>query len=173
LQRRFPEGKSASTVQQYVDKIEMYKAEEKMKFRTLRRLDPTSEGERLYSQARQYEVFGDRITAYEKYESMIRVLGDARESRPFANLARRQMAAIDAASDGRPDRVKVVTEALQKAEDLYKNDNVMEARKMWNSIISLYEKDRELKPQVRKAKARLADKEDPDAEPEQSEKTSG
>jgi serine/threonine protein kinase len=173
LQRRFPEGQSASTVQQYVDKIEMYKAEEKMKFRTLRRLDPTSEGERLYSQARQYEVFGDRITAYEKYESMIRVLGDAKESRPFANLARRQMAAIDAASDGKPDRVKVVTEALQKAEDLYKNDNVMEARKMWNSIISLYEKDRELKPQVRKAKARLADKEDPDAEPDEGEKTSG
>src|SRR5262245_2362856 len=173
LQRRFPEGKSASTVQHYVDKIEMYKAEEKMKFRTLRRLDPTSEGERLYSQARQYEVFGDRITAYEKYESMIRVLGDAKESRPFANLARRQMAAIDAASDGKPDRVKVVTEALQKAEDLYKNDNVMEARKMWNSIISLYEKDRELKPQVRKARARLADKEDPDAEPEEGEKTSG
>jgi serine/threonine protein kinase len=173
LQRRFPEGKSASAVQQYIDKIEMYDAEEKMKFRTLRRLDPTSEGERLYSQARQYEVFGDRITAYEKYESMIRVLGDAKESRPFANLARRQMAAIDAASDGKPDRVKVVTEALQKAEDLYKNDNVMEARKMWNSIISLYEKDRELKPQVRKARARLAEKEDPDAEPEESEKTSG
>jgi len=174
LQRRFPEGNSAPAVQQYVDKIEMYKAEEKMKFRTLRRLDPTSEGERLYSQARQYEVFGDRVTAYERYESMIQVLGDARESRPFVNLARRQIAQID--SDGKPDRLKIVADAMQRAEDLYTEGNVIEARKIWTSIVSLYSSNLELKPQVAKARkrlARLADKEDPDAEPEESDKTSG
>jgi len=173
LQRRFPEGKSASAVQQYIDKIEMHKAEEKMKYRTRIKQEPASEGERLYSQALQYEIFGDRVTAYEKYESMIQVLGDGKESRPFVNLARRQMARIEGSSDGKPDRIKVVAEALQKAEDLYKDGNVMEARKMWNSIITLYGNNRELKPQVRKARARLADKEDPDAEPEEGEKTSG
>jgi hypothetical protein len=174
LERRFPNGASAPTVQQYIDKIEMYKAEEKMKFRTLRRLDPASEGERLYSQARQYEVFGDRVTAYENYESMIRVLGDARESRPFVNLARRQMAQID--SDGKPDRLKIVGDAMQRAENLYQEGNVMEARKIWTSIVALYGSNLELKPQVAKARkqlTRLADKDDAGVEPEEGARAPG
>jgi serine/threonine-protein kinase len=173
LQRRFPNGKSAATVQEYVDRIEMHRAEEKMKFRTRMKQEPASEGERLYSQARQYELFGDRVTAYESYENMIRVLGDSRESRPFVNLAKRQIAQIDAESDGKPDRLKIVANAMERADKLFNDGNVMEARKVWSSIVSLYEKNRELKPQVRKARARLAEKEDPDAEPEETEKTSG
>src|SRR5262249_30616044 len=94
LQKRFPTGSSASAVQQYIDKIEMHKAEEKLRLKNRLGKEPTSEGERLYSQARQYELFGDRVTALEKYESMIQVLGDAPESRPYANLARRQKAQI-------------------------------------------------------------------------------
>jgi hypothetical protein len=127
----------------------------------------------LYSQAHQYEVFGDRVSALEKYDSMIRVLGDAAEARAYVNLARRQKAQIEGAADGKPDRLKIVAEAMQKADNLYKDGNVMEARKMWNSIVSLYGDNRELKPQVRKARARLADKEDPDDEPEETEKASG
>jgi len=164
LQSRFPNGKSAPIVRQYLDKIEMHEAEEKLRYKTRWGKEPTSEGERLYAQARQYELFGDRVTALEKYESMIQVLGDAPESRPYANLAKRQKAEIEGASDGRPDRLKIVAEAMQNAEKLYQAGNVVEARKTWNSIITLYGNNRELRPQVRKAKARLADREDPDAE---------
>jgi serine/threonine-protein kinase len=173
LQRRFPNGASAPAVQQYIDKIEMYKAEERLKLKNRLGKDPTSEGERLYAQARRYELFGDRISALEKYDSMIQVLGTAPESRPYVNLARRQKAQIESASDGKLDRLKVVGDAMQRAESLYKDGNVMEARKIWNSVISLYGNIRELKPQVRKARARLADKEDPEAEPEEAEKTPG
>jgi len=163
LQKRFPDGKSAPIVQQYVDKIEMRKAEDRLMNKARLGKLPTNEGERLYAQARQYELFGDRVTALEKYESMIAVLDNTPEARPYVNLARRQRQQIESDSAGKPDRLKIVAEAMQRADGLYKEGNVIEAGKIWKSVITLYEANRELRPQVRKAKARLADKEDLDA----------
>jgi eukaryotic-like serine/threonine-protein kinase len=169
LQTRFPDGHSAPIVRQYLDKIEMHDAEEKVRFKARKDLDPSSEGERLFMQARRYEVFGDRVTALDKYESMIQVLGDSPEARPYKNLAKRQKADIEAESGGRPDSLKVVAEAMANAEKAYQQGNVVQAQTIWKSIINLYGTNRELRPQVRKARARLADKEDPDPEPEGQE----
>ncbi len=112
-------------------------------------------------------MFGDRVTAVEKYESMIQVLGKGVESRPYVNLARRQKAQIESAGDGKPDRLKIVADALQQAKVMYHEGKVVEARKIWNSIVSLYGNNRELKPQVREARSNLVKgvKEDSDSEP--------
>lgn len=160
LQQKFPNGASASTVQDYVDKIEMHKTEEKLKNRARLGKDPDDEGGVLYMQARKYELFGDRITALEKYNSMVQVLGDNPERRPYVNLAKRQIAEIESGGEGAGDRQKIVTEALQKAEKLYAEGNSVEAHKIWNSIVSLYSENKEMRSLVRKARARLADKED-------------
>jgi serine/threonine-protein kinase len=169
LQKRFPDGKSASFVTESIDKIKMRKAEDQLMNKMRLGREPGSEGERLYAQARRYELFGDRVTALEKYDSMIQVLPDEGESRPFVNLARRQRAQIDSASEGKPDRLKIVTEALKKADEQYQAGNVVEANKTWNSIISLYENNKELRPLVKRARARLANKTDPDDEPNAEE----
>ncbi len=147
LQTKYPDGKSAPAVRQYLDQIAMHETEEKLKYRTRLNKEPETEGERLYTQARQYELFGDRVTALEKYESMIQVLGDSPEVRPYVNLAKRQKAQIEEAGASKLDRLKIVGEALQNAEELYSSDN------------------KELRPQVRKSRARLANKEDPEDEP--------
>ena len=55
---------------------------------------------------------GDRVTALEMYEGMIRVLPDQGETRPFANLARRQKAQIETSSEGKSDRLTIVKAAL-------------------------------------------------------------
>lgn len=169
LQRRFPDGKYGSLVQDYVDKIDAHKAEEVLKNKMRFGKEPSNEGERLYKQARDFELFGDRVTALEKYESMIQVLGDKSEMRPYVNLAKRQMREIESSNAQPPDRIQIVADAMKKAEDFYKEGNGVEARKIWKSIIALYGSNSELRPQVRKARARLADKEDPDAEPEATE----
>jgi serine/threonine-protein kinase len=166
LQTRFPDGESAALVQQYIDKIDMHDAEEKLKYKTRWGKEPATEGERLYAQARQYELFGDRVTALEKYESMIQVLGDGSEARPYVNLAKRQKAQIESSGDARLDRLEIVAKAMQSADKAYRDGKVVEANQIWKSIIALYGENKELRPQVRKARARLADKEDPDAEPE-------
>jgi serine/threonine-protein kinase len=166
LIKRFPDGKSASTVQQYVDRIEMHKTEEKLKWKSRHGQEPESEGGRLYAQAYQYELFGDRVTALEKYESMIQVLGDGADNRPYVNLARRQKAQIESSSEGRPDRVKIVTEALAKGDALHKEGKTVEAQQMWKSIISLYGSNQELKPLVKQARWRVDNNEVPEDEPE-------
>ena len=166
LRQRFPDGKSAAFVTESIDKIEMRKAEDKLMNKMRLGRDPSSEGERLYAQARRYELFGDRVTALEMYDSMIQVLADEGETRPFVNLARRQKALIESAGDAKPDRLKIVTEALKKADEQYQSGSVVEANKTWNSIISLYENNKELRPLVKRARDRLANKTDRDDEPE-------
>jgi hypothetical protein len=158
LQRRFPDGKSAAFVTDSIDKIEMRKAEDRLMNRVRLGREPASEGERLYAQARKYEQFGDRVTALEMYDSMIRVLPDEGETRPFARLARRQKAQIESSSEGKSDRLAIVKAALEKADELYNSGETIEANKTWNSIVSLYEKNNEMRTFVKRARDRLANK---------------
>lgn len=161
LQARFPGGKYVEQVQNYVDKLEMHKAEEKIKFNNRLGREPNSEGERLYGQARQYEQFGDRITALERYEAMIRLLESTPEARPFVNLARRQKAQIESSGSGNlEERINLIAAALARADELYNSGKSIDARKIWNDLISLYGNNRELEPQVQRARDRLAGKRD-------------
>jgi serine/threonine-protein kinase len=159
-QRRFPEGPHAAQVQEWIDMIEMDTTEKRFKANMHRGRDPASEAERLYRQAWRYEEFGDRITALEKYESMVHLLGDKPESRPFVNLARRQIAAIEQAGLDKNERIEIVNAALAKADKSYEEGDTLAARKTWNSIVTLYAANRELEPQVERAQARLARKDD-------------
>lgn len=164
LQEKFPNGKHADQVQQYIDKIEMHKAEERLKMSNRIGREPKTEGERLYSQARQYEQFGDRVSAVERYDAMIKLLENDREARPYVNLARRQKAQIESAG-GHEDRLKIIGDALARAEATYQAGNVVEARKIWTSIVSLYDQNRECKPLVQRARKRLSNDKD-DTEPD-------
>jgi serine/threonine-protein kinase len=158
LRKRFPEGRHAAEVQEFVDRIEMQQAEDRIKNRIKRGLEPEGEAERLFADAWKFELFGDRITALEKYRGMEQVLKDRAEDRPFANLARRHIAQINQAGGDANDRLKIVDEALAKAERFFENGNVLEARKTWDSIVTLYAQNRELEPQVKRARDRLAGK---------------
>jgi serine/threonine-protein kinase len=166
LQRRYPDGKSAQFVTDSIDKIQMRKAEEALKNRVRLGKDLTSEGERLYAQAVRYEQFGDRVTALEMYESLIHLLAENADARPYVNLARRQKAQIETSSEGKQDRLKIVTEALAQADSKYQSGEVIEANKIWSSIVSLYEQNRELAPLVKQARKRLANKFDTNDETE-------
>jgi serine/threonine-protein kinase len=159
LQRRFPNGKYVDQVQQYIDTFDMYRAEEQLKTNNRLNLDPANEGERLYSQARRYEVFGDRITAYERYSSMVELLKDHKDQkgiRPFVNLARRQMAEIDKGE--KLDRQQIVEDALARADEAYRDGKTLQAHNIWRSIVRLYTGNEELRPQVEAAQTALARK---------------
>lgn len=158
LQKRFPQGKYTEQVQQYVDKFEMHRAEERIKNNNRIGREPANEGERLYSQARQYELFGDLVTALEKYKSIVELLKDKTELRPYANLARRQIHQIESLSAGHLDRRKLVVEALARGDQLYREGKNLEATTVWNGVITLYGGNRELAPQVEYARARIAGK---------------
>lgn len=150
---RFPDGPLAGKARDYLDQIEMNLAERQARKRLERGADPEHEGERLYLEADRIEKFGDRILALEKYESMIELLKDEK-FRPYVMLAQRQAAKIKAEGTG-IDRVEIVNRALIKAEDLMLKGQKLEARRIWQSIETLYSDKRELERQVHHAQKRI------------------
>lgn len=158
LAEEYPNEPFSPQVQEYIDIVEMEMAEDSIETRSkVGQREPKNEGERLYIQAYEYEQFGDRITALEKYRGIVEVL-DANnpEERPFVNLSLRQIKEIE--SGGTDDnRVEIVTSALDRADDLYNNGKTIDAERIWRSLIDLYGDNRELKPLVDKARARRAE----------------
>lgn len=94
--------------------------------------------------------------ASNKYRSLIDLLKDREQGRPFVNVARRQIAQIEQGGGDQEDRVQIVNEALACAEQLYKDGQTVDAQKIWNSIVVLYRNNREMDPLVKRASARLA-----------------
>lgn len=160
LQKKYPKGKYADKVQQYIDKIEMAKTEKRIEFSRKLGKDPANEAERLYVQAHKYEEFGDRVTAAEKYGSMIQLFQErseqeGSEDRPYVNLAKRQKELIERGGTNGEDRLKLVDSALERADKLFADGKALEARKLWQSIETLYSGNGEMQPQVERAQTRL------------------
>lgn len=154
LLERFPQGKHAAWARQQVDVIEMHLAEQRLRNHARLGRLPTSEAERLYGEAWRYEQFGDRVTALERYRALLDLLPDDESNRPFLNLARRQIAAIE--SNAEPtDRLQLVESALERAEEQHRQGQVLEARKTWSSVVALYADNQELEPLVARARKRL------------------
>lgn len=155
LQTKYPTGKYAEKVQAYIDKIEMAKTEKKIEFGRKLGRDPSTEAERLFIQAHKYEEFGDRVTAADKYRSMIQLLKERTEDRAYVNLARRQLALLETGGAQGEDRLKLVDAALDRADKLFVEGKSLEARKLWQSIETLYSSNGEMQPQVERSRARL------------------
>lgn len=157
-QQKFPEGKHAGQVQQYVDQVEMHQAERRARATAKTGRDPNSEAERLFLEADRYEKFGDRISALEKYESMVVLLKDREQDRAFVMLAKKRIQEIEAAGGDPVDRVQMVDQSLARADELAQQGKTIEARTIWNSIMTLYAGNQELEVQVRQARQRLSEK---------------
>ena len=154
LLERFPQGKYASHVRDYVDQIEMHRAERRVLTDARLGREPKSEAERLFREALGFEQFGDRVTALEKYESMTELLKGREEDRAFVNLARRHKRDIEDAGGKRDDRIAIVNDALKQADSLHAAGQVLDARKIWSSIVTLYSSNSEFEQQVAVATAR-------------------
>jgi len=142
-------------VREWLDQIDMHTAEQKIDRDIQRGREPKTEAERLYASAKRYEIFGDRVTAIERYRSLVNLLDKNDEARPLVNLARRQIATIEQSPGSQADRLEIVDRALADADRLYADGRVVEARQKWNSIVTLYGANRELEPQVERARQRL------------------
>jgi hypothetical protein len=154
LLEKFPNGTHADEARAYIDQIDMASAEKRLKLNQRFRREPSSEGEQLYAEAINYEQFGDRFTALEKYDSIVHLLKDKPEDRPFVNLALRQKAAIEKSGDS-GDRAKFIEERLQHADKLAAEGKGRDARDIWKSIIELYGDKREFASFVARADERL------------------
>ena len=115
--------------------------------------DPKSEAERLYLKAREFERFGDNVTAREQFRALVELLQEREDDRPFRNLAKRQLAGLDAAGAGSVDRKQIVETALKKAREQFLAGKKHLAEETWLSIIKLYESNADFADEVTEARA--------------------
>jgi serine/threonine-protein kinase len=159
LVSKFPDGQFAAKAQEHLDFIEADTLRRQME--TRRNKDPRSEAERLYREAREFENFGDRITALEKYRAMIEVLKSRDEDRGFVTLARQQVKKLEESGVDALDRVEIVNACLRDADTLALGGKEFEAKRKWESVVTLYKTNKEFEPHVAYAQARL-DKKTPE-----------
>ncbi len=157
LLAKFPDGQYAEEAQVYIDDLDMASAERKLSFKLKLGREPTNEAERLYWQAWSFEQFGDRVGALDKYHSMVDLLSHEGPDRPYVNLARRQAAEIER-QGASSDRLQFVAKRLADADQLAADGEQIEARKIYNSIITLYGHDREFEALVEHAQLQLSGK---------------
>jgi len=135
---RYPKGEHASQGREWLDQIEMYRTERRIETNLKVGKEPANEAERLYLTAGQYERFGDRITALEKYEAIPKVIASNDENRPYLNLARRQTEKIRSSVSGDTDRTAFIQGQLEEADKLYTDGKTLQAREKWQAIVRLY-----------------------------------
>ncbi len=157
LLRMYPNGQLAETAEEHLRVLDMQSAQRKFEFNVKHGREPKSEAERLYKEAWDFEQFGDRIAALEKYRGMVAVLVDGDEDATrtaFVNLARRKLAEIEAAGSDH-DRIQFIEARLQDAEQLSTQGKELDAQKIWRGIIELYGNKPEFQALVNRAEGRL------------------
>lgn len=159
LLERFPDGAHADEAREWLDRIEMDRHEKSAERRANMGREPQSEAERIYMEAQQYQRFGDRLTALEKYEGMQSLFEGDEAARPFVNLARREAHKIKERVGGEEDPLQFVREELAKADALYLNNEKVQARSRWQAIITLYQSNPEFDSLVQQARERILDAE--------------
>jgi len=171
LLAKYPEGRRAPKAQEYLDQIEITFLERQARNRKLRSKPPESPGEKFFMEADRYKQFGDRITALNKYESMIALLKDGpgkkelsaeeeqqwHDNRLFVEMARREVAQMKAEGVDKLDSQQIIENALKRADELDASTNTslrIEARDIWNSIVELYADNQEFADYVQLARER-------------------
>ncbi len=152
---RFGEGKHTEWAKEQIAWVNMQEAERQIDRHQRMGIAPKSEPERRYLEAKSFEDFGDRVTALEKYRGIVKILSDNESDRPIINLARRQMRAIESLPVDANQLQKLLIAKLEEANRLYEKSDVVAAKQIWESIVILYEGNRDLAPLVTKAQERL------------------
>lgn len=157
LLRMYPDGEFAAQAEEHIRQLDMASAKRKFEFNVKFGREPKSEAELLYKEAWDFEQFGDRIAALDKYRSMVAVLVDGNEDATrtaFVNLARQNIAEIEAKGSD-DDRIDFIEGRLQDADQLSLNGKELDAKKIWRGIIELYGNKPEFQSLVERAEVRL------------------
>lgn len=153
---KFPEGIYSEWAQEQLDMVEMRNAEERMRRNLRVGREPSSEGERKFSEAVRFERFGDRVTALDKYKGIVKLLKDEEKDRPFVNLAKRQIAVLESNPPSVEELRRFLQEKLAEADQLYEASDLLGSRQIWEGIVSLYNGNQEMIGFVEKAQRRLS-----------------
>jgi hypothetical protein len=159
LADRFPDGKNGQWALSQLEEIEMEAEMELAEARIQKHkrfgLEPTSEGERKYAEARRFESFEDRITALELYKGIVNLLKDEENERAFVNLARKRIEEIEAKPSNAEELRMLLKRKLEQADKQYRDGNTVGAKQIWEGIVNLYRLNKEVQPIVEEAQKKI------------------
>lgn len=157
FRERFPESKYAEQLAEFDTKVAIYRAERRLENNMRLQKPPQSEAERRMRDAFQKEQFGDRLTAWNLYEAVITLYKDSEDKydQAFVALARRQIANIKQAAGELMSLTEQIEGKLEEAQQLIDKGNPVAARTLLQSIIDLYQDNKEAETLVRRAREAL------------------
>ncbi|MBC7852740.1 MAG: serine/threonine protein kinase [Pirellulaceae bacterium] len=156
LVARYPGTEFASRAQEHLEVIDMNLAENRVKKLHKLGREPNIEAARLYLEASKFEEFGDRVTALDKYQSIVDLIKPEGDDRLYVLLARREAGRLKSdKSTVADERGKFIDQKLAQAEQLQKDGKVLEARKILTGIVALYGDNAEYATFVSKVQKRL------------------
>jgi hypothetical protein len=160
LLERFPNTEHADEIEEFQFRYAVHMAEARIE--NIDRFDraPEFEADRQYHAAKRDEQRGDRLSAWQKYEAVVRLFDDSEhlEERAVAELARRRIAAIRAAArdeQNADQQRQFVEEKLKFADSLAESGDVLRAREVLESLVEIYDGNRELASLVSEARQRI------------------
>lgn len=152
---RFPDGQYADEANAWMLKIDTRDLERQIEQRISRNKEPRNEPERLYMVARDFEQFGDRVSAIDRYKSLQSLLDKNSEQRAYHNLAGQRITAIEASVGEEDSRLSFVEAQIDQGDELFLSGKKLLAKQKWESIVRLYKDNPEFEFQVERAKMRI------------------
>jgi eukaryotic-like serine/threonine-protein kinase len=155
LREHYPETTFTDEVAEFEQKRMMYQAETRARNNERLGRPADSEAERLFTEAWEYEKMGDRMTAWQKYEALISLFNrsDDEYDRAYVGLARRRIGSIKSDPGGGESQLDFVRDQINKAKRLQGSGDLVEARRILDSVVALYDGNQELQPLVDQARS--------------------
>lgn len=159
LLRRFPKGKHAARANEFLENLETDMAEEQLMAKIKKGRELRDEVEKKFEEAYKFELFGDRVTAIERYNSVATIFSSQPKAVPICNLARRRIAEIQKnGTQSAAERQKLIEDKINQADDLDRKNRLTEAKDIWRSLLNLYGDNQELRRQMKYVDARFSGK---------------
>ncbi len=155
LVERFPEGKYHEWAEEKIGWVNAREAERRMeRDERLGRKDKWNQSQLQYAEARNYERFGDYVSALEKYRAIQTLFRDQEESDPILFLASEGIERIRQMKD-RDSLQTLLQKKMVEAGEAYSRAQISVAKMTWEAIVELYDGNQQVAPIVNQAKANL------------------
>lgn len=160
LLERFPDTQHKAEIEKFQFRYAIHEAQERIKNIDRFGSEPEFAADRAYRAARHEEQLNDRLSAWQQYEALVKLFADSEkiEERAVVELARKRIAEIRAAArdDQDTDRLHTLVQSkLDRAAKLVEQGQLLGAREVLQSIVELYDGNRELAPLVEEARKRI------------------
>ncbi|MGB7344681.1 MAG: serine/threonine-protein kinase [Pirellulaceae bacterium] len=155
---RFPDGENAVWAREKIDQIDVELFLHQLSVKIKNNLPITNQGELLHKQAQEFADIGDTSKALDKYRSIMTVFGEDQDYKVAVNAASARIAVLENSGNNDTEASRIVKRELDKADKLLSEGRVVEARKIWYSLVELYGDNSDLAPFIKQAQDRLNEK---------------